>query len=233
MKTTRILTVSALLTAAASAASIVAGTATLSFDETAFAAVGLTGINSFDQATSNQKTSAQILSDAGTSTSWSGIPYGINSTTTLSDPSGRDLQETSFTYDPMALTGTASGQIGLGGVSRWAHAGGGSFILGDYALKFSAARETGIYSGWFLENNVSFADTLTFDIANASTNIVADGFTLSGDLYVKSDSPLALFFGFPAGDYGNFSMTASTVPEPSSLLLLASGSLILLRRRKG
>ena len=204
-----------------SAASIQAGSIAIDYDPAAFANVFLTTINSFNQAASNSSTDAQILADAGTTTAWSNLGFGINPTTPLSDPSGRSLQETTFTYDPANLTGTASGQIGIGGVSRWWGAGVGNFVLGDFALTYNASLETGIYSGWALTNNFSLP-ALAFQIANASTSAIsADGFTLSGDLWVKSGDPLNLYFSFPAGDYGNFSMTASTVPEPSTYALLA------------
>ena len=101
------------------AASILSGSLTLAYDQTKFGLLGLTNINSFDQSTSNSKTAAEIQADAGTTTSWSGINYGVNPTTPLTDPTGRNLQETSFTYNPADLTGTASGAIGIGGVTRW------------------------------------------------------------------------------------------------------------------
>lgn len=202
-----------------SAASIQAGSIAIDYDPDAF--VFLTTINSFNQAASNSSTDAQILADAGTTTAWSNLGFGINPTTPLSDPSGRSLQETTFTYDPANLTGTASGQIGIGGVSRWWGEGVGNFVLGDFALTYNASLKTGVYSGWALTNNFSFP-ALAFQIANASTSAIsADGFTLSGDLWVKSGDPLDLYFSFSAGDYGNFSMTASTVPEPSTYALLA------------
>ena len=202
-----------------SAASIQAGSIAIDYDPDAF--VFLTTINSFNQAASNSSTDAQILADAGTTTAWSNLGFGINPTTPLSDPSGRSLQETTFTYDPANLTGTASGQIGIGGVSRWWGAGVGNFVLGDFALTYNTSLETGIYSGWALTNNFSLP-ALAFQIANASTSAIsADGFTLSGDLWVKSGDPLNAFFSFPEGDYGYFSMTASTVPEPSTYALLA------------
>ena len=202
-----------------SAVSIQAGSIAIDYDPTAFANVPLTTINSFNQAASNSSTDAQILAVAGTTTAWSNLGFGINPTTPLSDPSGRSLQETTFTYDAANLTGTASGQIGIGGVSRWG--GAYNIVLGDFALTYNASLETGVYSGWALTNNFS-PSALAFQIANASTSAIsADGFTLSGDLWVKSGDPLNFFFSFPEGDYGNFSMTASTVPEPSTYALLA------------
>ena len=202
-----------------SAASIQTGTISIDYDQAAFGNVFLTSINSFDQATSNTLTNSQILADPGTTTAWSNLGFGINPTTPLTNPTGRSLQVTSLTYDPVNLTGTASGQIGIGGTSRWG--GANNFVLGDFALTYDASLASGIYSGWALTNNFSLP-ARAFQIANASTtDISANGFTLTGDLYVKADDPLNSGFAFPAGDYGNFAMTASTVPEPSTYALLA------------
>ena len=74
---------------------------------------------------------------------------------------------------------------------------------------------------------------LAFDLANVTTNVLGDGFTLSGDLYVKTGSPLNFYFGFPGEtDYGNFSLTASTVPEPGRRAWSASIAWLSARRRR-
>lgn len=214
-------------------ASILGGTVLMDYDEAAFSSLGLTTVNSFDQASSNSRTYNEILTDPGTTTLWTNIDFGINPITPLSDPTDRDLQETSLTYDPGDLAGTVAGQIGIGGTTRW----GGlyNFVLGDYALVYDGGRVGGIYSGWYLINYYGIVAE-TFELANVSTNVLPDGFSISGDLYVKTGSPLNSFFGFTGeGDYGNFSMTASTVPEPTACgLVLAGAALVFhqIRRRR-
>jgi uncharacterized protein (TIGR03382 family) len=211
------------------AASILSGSLSLDYDQTTFGFLGLTTINSFNQATSNSITNAQVVANTGTTTSWTGINYGVNPTTPLTDPTGRNLQETNFTYNPANLTGTASGAIGIGGVTRWN--GFSTFVLGDYSVQYDALRAGGVYSGWYLTNNFDFP-AIAFDLANVTTNLLGDGFTLSGDLYVKPGAPLT-GFGFPGDtDYGNFSLTASTIPEPSAAMLGALPLLALLSRRR-
>ena len=211
------------------AASILSGSLSLDYDQTTFGVLGLTTINSFNQATSNSITNAQVVANTGTTTSWTGINYGVNPTTPLTDPTGRNLQETNFTYNPANLTGTASGAIGIGGVTRWN--GFSTFVLGDYSVQYDALRAGGVYSGWYLTNNFDFP-AIAFDLANVTTNLLGDGFTLSGDLYVKPGAPLTVF-GFPGDtDYGNFSLTASTIPEPSAAMLGALPLLALLSRRR-
>ncbi|HRJ71130.1 MAG TPA: PEP-CTERM sorting domain-containing protein [Terrimicrobiaceae bacterium] len=219
------------------AATVISGSLTASFDQATFGYLGLTNLNFFDQA-DNNLTAAQLLTESGAA-GWSGLEFGINGSI-VNSPSGRTLQPTSFTYAPGNLTGTASGQIGLGGVTRWdvdPMAGGGEFLLGDYSLQYDAARAGGVYSGWYLINHLSYS-AIAFDFANTTSPVVsANGFSFSGDLYVRADSGLSLF-GFPSDvSYGTFSLNASTVPEPGTagLLLLAAGAgvyLAGLRRAK-
>ena len=202
---------------------VVGGSVVMSYDQAGFAALGLGDINSFNQATANTSTRDQILTDPGTTTSWNDIGFGINPTTPLTDPTGRTLQVTTFSYSPLDLTGTAAGQIGVGGATRWTVdplAGGGLFVLGDYSVSYDASRVGGVYSGWFLKNNFDL-NLVAFDLGNVTTTVSADGFKLSGDLIVKPLSPLTLF-GFTGGkDYGDISISAQSVPEPSVYALVA------------
>jgi len=216
------------------AATVQSGSFSASFDEATFASLGLTNLNFFDQA-DDSLTAAQLLAESGAG-GWSNLDFAINGST-VSSPSGRTLQATNFTYDPSNLTGTASGQIGLGGATRWdvdPLLGGGSFLLGDYSLQYNASRVGGVYSGWYLTNHISFA-SIAFDFANITSPVVApEGFLFSGDLYVRADSGLTLF-GFPDDtSYGTFSLTTSTVPEPSTvaMLLLGAGASVYFAKRR-
>ena len=218
------------------AATVLSGTMTVDFSQTQFGALGTTGIQDFTQTTANSLTRAQILSTAGDIVgSWSNLPFAVNGTTVIDpDPGNRFVQATNFTYNPSNLTGTATGQIGLGGVTKWS-TGLGPFFMGDYALEYDASRVSGIYSGWFLQNHFDF-DANAFGLANVVTsNVSANGFSLVGNLVVRDDSGLT-FFGATAGtSFGSFSFTASTsaAPEPSKsfLMLIGLGSVVIRRRR--
>lgn len=195
----------------------------------------LSSPNHFNQASSNTLTNTQVESTlAGDVFSFTGLQFGVN-TGAPASPAGRAIQDTTMTYDVSNLTGTVAGQVGLGGVDRWAYFFGGNFLMGDYSLEFSASRATGAKSGWYLENHYTFG-MIAFDLANVNTVIDGNNFTLSGDLFVAPE--FATNFGaFSDGslvagaDYGNFNF--STAPEPSRALLgLAGLTGVLIRRRR-
>lgn len=204
----------------------------IDLDSTIFSSLLLTTNDHFGAASANSMTLATITNTAtagDTTDVWTGLPFGVNPATVTS-PSGRALQGTNLTYDSSNLTGTASGQIGLGGFTRF-NGAAGLFYIGDYQLLYNAARATGIYSGWYLQNNAGFPAN-AFDFANVSTNVTGSGFTLSGDLVPNSDSFFSLY-GLTGMDMGNFSFTATAVPEASSALLgtLSLAGLLTRRRR--
>lgn len=233
----RLFLLSLVLSAASAHAATVAVTqGNLSIDYTGMqAGLFLSSPNHFNQASSNTLTAAQVESTlAGDVSSFTGLQFGVN-TGAPSSPTGRFIQDTTMTYDVSNLTGTVAGQVGLGGVDRWAYFFGGNFLMGDYSLEFSASRATGAKSGWYLENHYTFG-MIAFDLANVNTVIDGDNFTLSGDLFVSPE--FATNFGaFSDGslvagaDYGNFSFT--TAPEPSRALLgLAGLTGVMIRRRR-
>ena len=235
---TRSLFFASLLLAASSlpAATVAVYQGNLSIDYTGMASgLFLSNPNHFNQASSNTLTNTQVESTlAGDVFSFTGLQFGVN-TGAPASPAGRAIQDTTMTYDVSNLTGTVAGQVGLGGVDRWAYFFGGNFLMGDYSLEFSASRATGAKSGWYLENHYTFG-MIAFDLANVNTVIDGDNFTLSGDLFVSPE--FATNFGaFSDGslvagaDYGNFSFT--TAPEPSRALLgLAGLTGVLIRRRR-
>ena len=221
---------------------------TVDFHESEWISIGATEITFFNQATSNASTRAFIVNPANPgniSNVWTGLQFGINGSS-VSSPAGRTLQATNFTYNASNLTGTASGQIGIGGLPRFTIApsfGGGIFIVGDFALLYDNSRAgihlTGgaVTSGWYLQNHFDF-DVNFLDFTSLITsNVSANGFDLSGDLVATDDSGL-MFFGAAVGQkFGTFSLHASTlvVPEPSRCILLFVGVAIMtqVRRRHG
>lgn len=223
--------VSTALALSADAASIVAGSMSVTYDQTTFGLLFLTTNDHFGQASSNSLDLTTITSSGtpGDSTDvWSGLAFGVNGASPTS-PAGRSIQGTGFTYNPADLTGSATGQIGLGGFTRF-NGGAGLFYIGDYQLRFDGSRTSGVYSGWYLQNNAGFPAN-AFDLANVTTTMGAEGFELSGDLVPNSDSFFA-FYGLTGADMGNFSFSGSTVPEPSAAIFGACSLLGLLARRR-
>lgn len=236
MKFRHLLLALALATSTAHAATVSVFQGNLSIDYTGMASgLFLSSPNHFNQGSSNTLTNTQVESTlVGDVFSFTGLQFGVN-TGAPASPAGRAIQDTTMTYDVSNLTGTVAGQVGLGGVDRWAYFFGGNFLMGDYSLEFSALRATGAKSGWYLENHYTFG-MVAFDLANVNTVIDGDNFTLSGDLFVAPE--FATNFGaFSDGslvagaDYGNFSFT--TAPEPSRALLgLAGLTGVMMRRRR-
>jgi hypothetical protein len=207
------------------------GSMSLDLDSSIFSALFLTTNDHFGATSSNSLTLATITNPAtpgDTTDVWTGLPFGVNPAS-ISSPSGRTLPGTTLTYDPGNLTGTAAGQIGLGGFTRF-NGAGGLFYIGDYQLLYNATRATGVYSGWYLQNTAGFPAN-AFDFANVSTNVTGSGFTLSGDLVPNSDSFFSLY-GLTGTDMGNFSFTATAVPETSSAFLGTLSMVGLLTRRR-
>lgn len=153
-------------------------------------------------------------------------PYGVDVT-----PAPRRLAPpTSFTYDASdvpTLLATASGNISLAGVTRWAvlpDLGGGQLLLGDYSLAYNAGG-----SRWELSNNIDFPG-VAFFIGDAQVTTGPNGvFSVSGNL-IGAPFLGVLLAGSVGQDFGDFSFSA--VPEPSTAALLTFGMAILAGHRR-
>jgi len=246
-----------LLTGQASQAAmltVTGGQATFNYHESAFTPGVYQALAFFDKS-SNDLTYSQLVSvnidaDAGTQTwdlpgdvrAWTGLVSEFNESTVTS-PTQRYLQATNFTYDPTDIVGTASGQIGLGGVARLEinyAVSSGSLFFGDLGLFYSTTD-----SQWQLKSIIagfeSFPVTHFFRIENSTTTPTANGFTVTGDLYMTEElgGMVPSFYNvrMDGGQYvsvGNISVNVIAVPEPSTWALLGSGTLLLsfLRRRQ-
>lgn len=227
---------------AAKADTLGCGSATIDYDAVAWSTLasgyGPTPVLSlaafFNQADSNARTQAQIMSDPdpGGPASYIGQAYAMNGASVVNLPS-RYTQPTTFAYTPGALS-SHTGGIGLAGVARFDVYGGafGSLLFGDFTLQYDATRSLVGGSGWFLQGNIPPA-AAAFDLLNVSVTEAPGTFTLSGDLGVSYEIANFLFStpGDTLKDVGNFTFTATTVPEPSALALIGLGAMFALVRR--
>ena len=185
---------SAAISGSLHAASIPSGSLTLVYDQTKF---GLQGPDQHQPRSINRPrtprqrprfkpTLAPPLRGPASTTA------SINYATHRSDrqkPPGNE-----FTYNPSDLTGplrVPSASAARPGGTWIPSLGGGVSVLGDFTVQYDASRAGGVYSARHLTNNFS-PRGLAFHLANVTTNVLGDGFTLSGDLYVKTGPPLNL-----------------------------------------
>lgn len=152
-----------------------------------------------------------------------GLAYSVTGST-VTNPAGRAIQATNFTYDPSNLTGTAAGQIGLEGVLRFMGNFAGILATGDYALKYDATRVGNAAggSGWYLLNNYGFPIP-GFDLIDVTASSNPFSLALSGNLAWSPEVTSAFFHPSDLGrTVGTFSF-ASPVPVPAAAWLFGSG----------
>ena len=164
-----------------------------------------------------------------------GLVYNVTGST-VTNPAGRAIQATNFTYDPTNLTGTATGQIGLGGVLRFMGNFGGIFATGDYALKYDATRVGNAAggSGWYLLNNYGFP-VPGWDLTDITASSDPFSLSLSGTLKWSPEVTNAFFHSSDIGkSMGTFTFV-SPVPLPAAVWLFGSGMIgvVGLARRRG
>ncbi len=152
-----------------------------------------------------------------------GLVYNVTGST-VTNPAGRAIQATNFTYDPSNLTGTATGQIGLGGVLRFMGNFGGIFATGDYALKYDATRVGNAAggSGWYLLNNYGFP-VPGWDLTDVTASSDPFSLSLSGTLKWSPEVTNAFFHSSDIDkSMGTFTFV-SPVPLPAAAWLFGSG----------
>ncbi|MBL8037658.1 MAG: VPLPA-CTERM sorting domain-containing protein [Nitrospira sp.] len=163
-----------------------------------------------------------------------GLAYDVTGAT-VTNPAGRAIQATNFSYDPSNLTGTASGQIGLGGGMRFMGNFPGFLASGDYALKYDATRVGNAAggSGWYLVNNYGFSIP-GWDLTNVTASNNPFSLSLSGTLKWSPEVASAFFTTSDIGQpMGTFSFV-TPVPLPAAAWLFGSGvtGLATLSRRR-
>lgn len=214
---------------------LTSGLATISYDQTAWNGLAagygtppvLTLSGFFDGATANTLTQSQLLTNAAPGNSYTNQQYVMNGAT-FTNFADRTAQPTTFAFTPGDLT-NHTGSIGLGGVSRFAVFGGlgGNLVYGDFTLQYDLARISAGGTGWYLKGNIPPVAPV-YDLLNVSIVEGPGTLTISGDLAVTFEVANFLY-STPADtlkDVGDFTFTATTVPEPSTIALIALGALV-------
>jgi hypothetical protein len=167
--------------------------------------------------------------------------------------SQRHVQSTSanFAIDSNTLAGVTGSQLGMTGVQGF-HiedypAPYNHIVAGDFSLAYnptarqsdwSAAGEVGTASGWYIQNNLSFA-LITYDLANLNLIYAdANNWKLSGDLLMASEYA-GMLMGPTGTNVGTFNLgigsyAVSAVPVPAAAWLFGTGltGLLASSRRK-
>jgi hypothetical protein len=234
-------TVLLILPAVTPAATVTSGTFTMDLDRNALAQLVLnpTGtpptlyLEEFWNASASASLTATQLNTPGVADlvpgngeiPATGLVFGVTGPSVV-NPTGRAIQATNFTYDPTNLTGTASGQIGLGGITRYQGNFQGVFVMGDFALRYDASRVGNAAggSGWYLLNNYSFPIP-GFDLTDVTATSDPLSLYLSGTLKWSPEVASAFFTTSDIGQpMGTFTFASpAPVPLPAAAYLFGSG----------
>lgn len=176
------------------------------------------------------------------------VPLNDAGGTTPGTPgSSRTRQATTLDFDPSNILGTWSTsnngfaftgntllgeQIAFTSMQRWGGPFTGVLVYGDFALRYNTSGQL------VLTSNIDFLNAEFAVLGNPVFNYVGDAnsgtLTLTGDLLVGEGLWVLDPSATIGQDFGDFSMTATVVPEPSTWALMGSGALLLsfLRRRR-
>ena len=143
-----------------------------------------------------------------------------------------DTLPTTFSYDPNDFLGSFSGTIEHSGSVLF---NTDTIEVGDFTIGFDGARASGAASGFFVESNVGI-EAVLFDIANPVVTPTSSDLEIDADLLVSPEFAQVLLDASLASadltgaDVGD-ALVEGTVPEPSSMALLATALLAMGRRR--
>ena len=221
-----------------------AGQATINYDKAAWdtlaatygAAPVLTLDAFFNQAEANALVQEQLQTNVQGGASYTGQVYAMNGPSVTNLPS-RFTQPTTFSYTPGNVA-NHTGQIGLGGVARFAVLGGlgGTLLYGDYTLQYDTNRLALGGSGWHLFANIPPAAT-GYDLLNVTITETASSLSISGDLAVSFEVANLLYAtpGDWLKDVGDFNFTGYKVPftTPSIARVIRSGGNLIVHGENG
>lgn len=154
-----------------------------------------------------------------------GRQFQVNASSMPVNPLGRQNKATTFSFDPANLSGTATGQIGLGGVMRFrvdVDPPNNRVLFGDLDLEYIPALANAVtgQSAWILMNNIGFRIG-GFDLFDVSTQLSGNTLSLSGILGLGNG--FDHLGGIRDTRVGTFSFQTTVVPLPAAFWLFASG----------
>jgi hypothetical protein len=218
------------------AITITGGSATLRITE------GLAnGIDTFDAYFDENATRAQTLADPAPGNEpftqpATGVvelidpvrPGGVTPTPFPGTPgSTRSPQKTTLDIDPSDVLGTWSTsndafafvgsstlgeQIAFTSMQRYTGPFTGVLLYGDFALRYTGSKLV-------LTSNIDFLNAAFAEIGNRTISVSGNTLTITGDLLVGGGLFVLDPTATPGMDFGDFTLTATLVPEPSSIVL--------------
>ncbi len=214
------LALTGLMASTTASASLVTGNATITIDNSAFAAANFYGnyIETHWGAADNTL-AIDATATGGTTLSTTGsnvMSFAVNTnTTTISYPSagayGRTVQATD-----MDVSNTATGQIGLSGAMRINGPGG---VLAPYDLKL--VKTEGVWNISTYDTAFGGNDFLTLTSVNESVSGGGE-LLLSGDLQMTG-TWAGMLGADTSAIVGSFNLTPSAVPVPAAVWLFGTG----------
>jgi hypothetical protein len=199
----------------------------------------------YDSAAASTRTFVQIRDDntpdlfdlVSDEISAEGLQFAVNGPTVV-NPAARANKPTTFSFSPNNLLGTASGQIGLGGVMRFrvdVAPPNNRVMVGDMTLEYHPELESATpgRSGWLLVNHIGFqADA--FELFDVTTSFIGNSLSLNGNLGFGWGFDHVGSHAARAADtrIGTFSLQTTVVPVPPALWLFAGGLAGLLGTRR-
>jgi hypothetical protein len=154
------------------------------------------------------------------------------STVTNINPPGqptRNRKPSTFSYDPANVTGTATGEIGLTGTTRFIGDFTGAFVLGDYVLRYNLpAGTTEPQRGWVFVNNFDFQGFPAFETSAVTVTATGGKLVIEGKLAIARELDLFFFPGDRGKVVGDFRFETPTAPvtppSPPTLTRLPGGN---------
>jgi len=217
--TAGVIALTGLLAPATASASLVSGNATITIDNTAFAAANFYGnyIETHWGASDNQL-AIDASTTGGTTLSTTGstaMEFAVNTNTTTNIYNSAGAYGRTEQATTMDVNDTSTGQIGLSGAMRINGPGG---VLTPYDLKLVSTNGTWNISTY--DNTFGYNDFLTLTSISESVN--GDGeLLLSGDLSITG--LWANMLGADTSVVGSFNLAPSAVPVPAAVWLFGTG----------